>query len=398
MHNAEMRDEVSSWDVTSVLEGLVGLLSSEQTDAVIEGVANLLESVLQMDQWEDGLREALGAQNGTKPEPSNDCASRNDRRCNSACHSAEALTPCHGWRCPLDKLPGIDKLYRVGVPIASIAESGTAYGNYSLSYLWDTGDVLSLWPTAANYPSLSAFAQAEPDATHHLHEIAKHCMGPLYTATGSALRSTPCDELGPNGTCKHCACLQHVESIKRRARPAAAASVQYGAAVSPDDWHDILGKSNISGMDDMELRGMVHYWRGRALNAERDSFHKDRQIAILTAQLSKALEEAANGAAHHNYPKLLQNLIEAFNLGRLEVQEGSLMNKALEDILTGISITLKNATRQGRILSRDENLFYAELLNAKGPWAQMFVSKVLNGPDLRTSKRVRAALSVFYEG
>jgi hypothetical protein len=189
-----------------------------------------------------------------------------------------------------------------------------------------------------------------------------------------------------------------VESIKRRARSAAAASVQYEAAVSPDDWHDILGKSNISGMDDMELRNMVHYWRGRALNAERDSFHKDRQIAILTAQLSKALEKAANGAAHHNYPKLLQNLIEAFHLGRLEVQEGSLMNKALEDILTGISITLKNATRQGRILSRNENLFYAELLNAKGPWAQMFVSKVLNGPDLRTSKRVRAALSVFYEG
>lgn len=98
MHNAEMRDEVSSWDVTSVLEGLVGLLSSKQTEAVIEGVANLLESVLQMDQWEDVLREALGAQNGTKPEPVSDCASRNGRPCSSACHSAEAPTPCHGWQ------------------------------------------------------------------------------------------------------------------------------------------------------------------------------------------------------------------------------------------------------------------------------------------------------------
>jgi hypothetical protein len=303
--------------------------------------------------------------------------------------------PCNGWQ---SVYPGMEQLYRVGVPKLGDAGSGRAYGNYSLPYLWHTGALESIWPSSAKYSKLVEFAAAEPVAAKQLHEMAKHCMGPLYFATGSSLCSTSCTGTSQNGSCLHCSCLQYEESIKRRARSAAATQMKFQAAVTPDDWHDILGKSNVSGLDDVRSQQLMQYWQGRALSAERDSFHKDRKIAVISAQLGRALEQAQNGAEHHNYPKLLQNLIDAFKLGRLEVREGSLMNQALHDILTGVSITLKNATTDGRPLTSNEHYFYAALLNGKGPWAQVFVSQIFNGPHLQTSKKFRSALCHFYAG
>lgn len=275
-----------------MLEALVGVLSTPQSESIIGGIADVLESVLEIAQWEDGLKDAFAAQS---KEQLNHSASNNNRPCGApACHQNEssqmppesvagAVLPCNGWQCSLGEIPGIEKLYRIGVPKVGVSESGILYGNFSLSYLWDTGDVRSLWSRVVEHNTLAEFINAEPDVSHNLHEIAKHCMGPLYVATGTALRSTLCSASGPNGTCKHCEMLKYVKSIMRRARQAAATAMQFEAAVSPQDWHDILGKPNVSGMDDVELRNLLEYWRERALKAGLDSFNKDRKIRVLEA-------------------------------------------------------------------------------------------------------------------
>ena len=76
------------------------------------------------------------------------------------------------------------------------------------------------------------------------------------------------------------------------------------------------------------------------------------------------------------------------------------MNQELHGILTGVnvSITLKNATTDGRPLTSNEHYLYAALLNGKSPWAQVFVSQVFNGPHLQTSKKFWLALCHFYAG
>ena len=75
--------------------------------------------------------------------------------------------PCNGWQ---SVYPGMEQLYRVGMPKLGGTGSNRAYGNYSLQYLWHTGALESIWPSNAKYSKLVAFAAAEPAAAKQLHE------------------------------------------------------------------------------------------------------------------------------------------------------------------------------------------------------------------------------------
>ena len=88
-------------------------------------------------------------------------------------------------------------------------------------------------------------------------------------------------------------------------------------------------------------------------------------------------------------PPMIQNLIQASKLGRLDESAPTVQ------LLNDISVCLKNGTSRGRILSPASKIFYGMLLNNGSAWAHKFVSGVLFGPDLRTSQKARAAFDTM---
>jgi hypothetical protein len=109
-----------------------------------------------------------------------------------------------------------------------------------------------------------------------------------------------------------------------------------------------------------------------------------------------------------DYPQFVKNFLEAHEKGLLQIQASDtdfageheaqgLLSQSLADILTGISVSLKQATTHGRILTSNEKLFYATLYNVKGPWAHNLTGGVLLGPCEDTTRKFRAALSNIFD-
>ena len=194
----------------------------------------------------------------------------------------------------------------------------------------------------------------------------------LYSGNGEGLVSTFCSGRGVfNGCCLECLVLAFQASIHARA-------VRVGKALGGP--HCNRQHMTIEGMHERldDNTALLAKEKLAGLNKAHDRERLQKRHEKVLRRLKRHSQSAVN------YPKFIRNLQEAFDLGQLDGHD------ALQDILTGISTCLRNGTRRGRTLSDSEKQFYMMLLNNTSPWAHKFVSGVMLGPDLRTSKDFRS--------
>lgn len=316
---------------------------------------------------------------------------------------------CHGWGMEASEtIPGLSELFKKGVQQTNDHGHPAGHGKWSIDYLIQAG----CFCYDKRYMNIKSEAQLQVDhpevheglceALRRLHGMGPSTALPLYYATGQSLRSVVCSgQPHPEyGTCPFClaigTCQSSLHFIKKRAKGAHENTGEDGSFVpSKPQSHT----RNLSAAD------LAHSKIQNREAIQKERFEKV-QLKAENKKLKKRLGDTLNNAiAAYNdedYPVFLRQLITAQKCGRLLIRDGdepsdSIMSKALHDILTGISTCLMNATTAGRILSENEKLFYAALLNVKGPWTHKFVSGTLLGPHERTSARVRSELSSGFD-
>ena len=301
---------------------------------------------------------------------------------------------CNGWNGEYYSdgglLPGVTNLFDVSVGKRNKAGYHVGHGNISMLHLWDIGDLSSKYP---QYLSLAEFMAGDPSAAFEEYSKCElssqqpaRVKESLYHATGFSLRASRCAgsiQEGRSGMCTACYCIQLDDSLHQRARDAVKQSGNELAPLKTNDRH------------------LKQRYRDEKCKHFQTTHKSDRYTIInlkeankkLKARLVSALDASVKATKTNDYPELLRNLIDAHELSKLDIEDkSSLLTQPLSDILTGISRCLLHGTRRGRKLTSNEQLFYAALLNVKGPWSQKLVSSVLLGPDIDTSKKYRAKL------
>ena len=249
----------------------------------------------------------------------------------------------------------------------------TQYGGTKdvIQYLWD----LELSVSYGDCKTCGEFETKHPEAYANISTNLIQQKRKLYYGNGKAIVSTFCSGRAVfGGCCLQCLVLSFQRRIRARAAQLAAKPVGTVGTkcnrqhMTVEDVHHRLDDANAS----------LGKGRLEGLNKARGWERCQKRYEKVLRRLKKYSESVIN------YPKFIRNLQEAFELGQLDGHE------ALQDILTGISTCLRNGTRRGRTLSDSEKQFYMMLLNNTSPWAHKFVSGVMLGPDLRTSKEFRS--------
>ena len=296
---------------------------------------------------------------------------------------------CKGLQSGID---GIGHLFTVAVGELNEAGNPVGHGNWSVEYLWAAG--LGRHPDLGQYPTLRSFHEADPE---HYEQLQNDCAALtankktalwLYHATGSSLRSTACfgQTTNSDGTCDCCHQLKHEGSIRLRARR---------KIEEPDEGCHTPMKCNIRHQTSADKTRAMEQARDTVKQARASDIKSNRASKRDKQRLATAINKAKDGAEQKNYDEFLQNLLLAHDIAEQtgEPFGGGLMSTSLNEILTSISTAVRNGTTRGRKLKKNERLFYAALLNTKGPWTHDLVSGILLGPHLRTTKRARSELA-----
>jgi len=268
------------------------------------------------------------------------------------------------------------------------------HGNWSLQYLWELG--LKDVPELSECDSIHAFKAAKPDSYSSLLEdiadLSANCLS-LYHATGTSLRSNMCCGVAEDDgePCQACSLLSQERSIRKRA----ALAVEHDG----DDTWLASNKTNHKCLTRNELCALLTDVRQKHVASRLHTLHVEAENAKLKTDLGVALQTACESVEKEEYPAFIKNFVDAWKISKkLNIPYGNgLLNETLEEILEGISITLRNRLTRGRPLKENVRLFYVAILNTKGPWAHNLVSDILLGPSERNTKKLRAELGEGFQ-
>ena len=288
-------------------------------------------------------------------------------------------------------------LFTVGINETNAAGHPIGHGTWSVEFMWDLG--LKDHPELEMHDGPFKFRIENPVPYEKMQQDlfsltsdAKSAL-PLYYATGTSLRATACDgiAIGTGGCCLACSQLANERSLRKRAQNFTTASKNGKFSNGTNRKHTSLSLGKVL-MDKARAKQVKEALCAQTCKNQNVALRKLKKLAC-------ALNNTIHAAERKDWPKFIQNFCDAYEVSSKNDAPfgGGLLSKALEDILEGMSVCLKNGTTRGRQLTSNEQLFYAALLNTKGPWAHNFVSGVLLGPNERTSKQLRSELASGFD-
>ena len=274
--------------------------------------------------------------------------------------------PCMGWG-HNSTLDGVELLFSAAVGEVNKCGAPVGHGNWSAEYLWS----LSLRFEFTHCKDVREFRQQYPtEYESYQKDLAMLTADQsnaiwLYHATGTSLRAAACSLVTDAGTgvCLACALLGQVRSIRKRVAYHLQQIARNNASIVPS------AKVNYRHMSCKAAKDRLKVVRAQQQKDALSRTHLQAENVALKKRLAITFNAAIQGAESHDYPKFLRNLIDAHHISSQNgVSFGDgMLSAALEEILEGTSIVLKNGTRPGRALQPNEALFYAALLNTKGP-------------------------------
>jgi hypothetical protein len=325
------------------------------------------------------------------------------------------LNRCHGWFAA--DVDGLAMLLTVSVGITDKAGRVMGHGSFGLDDLWDLGILHNIKSIASFILPGDTFEQFKASFGHDQCKQQQHALFkasnagfPLYIATGTHLQSTICTQASRivNGRCEPCAACMllakpcNLKSIKQRIHRHRKLHQRLQEDSSISVLQDV-NKKHLQSGHERQLSNIQRFGKQKKCTVIKNF---GRLVERLGAHITRLLEQVECSWKQDDYPLFVQNFIKAHDTGMLDIHKRTvdqreentgLLSQALADILGGISHSLMNGTTNGRILTKNEKLFYASLYNVKGPWAHNLVQGVMLGPHPDTTRKYRAALSEAFD-
>lgn len=219
--------------------------------------------------------------------------------------------------------------------------------------------------------------------------IANHGVG-LYIGQGDRVRSVFCAGIA-NSSALVCDGCQAVEG-NRAAAIRNKRLLQQGMTCAEAISKGGLDHNAFNGIrdDTLTVEIMVNKLFTTSLVHQLQTKSANKKIAVRDKKINELrLELVSALACEDGLPDFVRKLRVAYDEGLFNGRE------ALVDILNGVGEALNKGTKN-RVLSKCQKVFYQTLLTHGGPRVHDFVSDVLLGPHVRTTKRQRNKHSMFF--